>query len=339
MSSHHRIASAVLAGACAAALPVRVVAEPEIRGVSWLLYGPAFADRFLRPGGVAADSVRGILVVADTGRQRLVIVDEKGRSRGTIPMAASPQQSSEPRSVAVDARGRVYVQDALKAEIEVLTPAGARLALFDPRPADLVQTHTQAVAVGASGRIYVLLVGERSGYVVLDSKGRLLSQVGFTEDLAFHGPASIAVSPDESAIAVVDPPGERVVFVFGSDGRLQANFGPHGEGEGTFSMAAHAAWGPGNTLWVTDQLRHSVSVFDRAGRFLGRVGGFGREPGQFEYPIGCAFLGADRVAVLERAGSRLQVLEVNVGDAWEPQTGQGTFDHGDSGAHSSAEVD
>jgi hypothetical protein len=146
------------------------------------------------------------------------------------------------------------------------------------------------------------------------------------------------VSPDEDEIAVVDPTAERVVSVYGSDGRLRVAFGPHGEGDGTFSMAAHAAWGPGNTLWVTDQIRHSISVFDTDGHYLGWIGGFGRGPGQFDYPIACAFLAPDRVAVLERAGSRLQVLDVEPGLSPEPRS-TSSSGSGESGTYSSAEVD
>ena len=72
-----------------------------------------------------------------------------------------------------------------------------------------------------------------------------------------------------------------------------------------------AAWGPEKTLWVTDTRRHSISAFDKDGFFLGRIGGFGRGPGQFYYPVATSFLADDRMLVLERAGARLQVLEIN----------------------------
>jgi hypothetical protein len=36
----------------------------------------------------------------------------------------------------------------------------------------------------------------------------------------------------------------------------------------------------------------------------------GAGPGQFQYPAACAFLAADRIVVVERAGARFQVLEV-----------------------------
>lgn len=324
-----------------AASTTALSAAPAIRSVEWLVYGPSLADGFLRPLGLAVDTERGILVVADTGRHRLVILDAKGRGRGTLgcDSGGTATGTCEPRAVAIGPRGRIYTLDALAHEVEVLTPTGARLARFDPCPNDTLQTLPQCVAVGGSGRIYVGFGGEDAGYVVLGPKGQLLSSVGFSPDGLFVGPVALAVSPDEDAIAVVDPTAELVVSIYGSDGQLRIAFGPHGEGDGTFSMAAHAAWGPGSTLWVTDQVRHSISVFDRDGRYLGRIGGFGRGPGQFDYPIGCAFLAPDRVAVLERAGSRLQVLDVEVGEAREPQTGLGSFGSGDSGTYSSAEVD
>jgi DNA-binding beta-propeller fold protein YncE len=298
--------------------------------VEWIVYGPSLVDRFQHPCGIAVDSTRGILIVADSGRHRLAIFDAKGRGRGTL--ACDPNLndggSCEPKSVAVDSHHRIFSLDALGKEIEVLTPSGARLAHFDPSPGDSLQSRPQALAVGKSGRIYVVFAGVRAGYVILGPKGVREQVVGFTPDAPFKGPTAVAVNEDESALAIVDPGAARQVSVYGSNGQLQFSFGPHGEGDGTFSMAVHAAWGPGGTLWVTDEIRHSISVFDGKGSFLGRIGGFGREPGQFDYPVGCAFLAADRIAVLERAGSRLQVLAVEVGKAWEPQARLGSFDSG-----------
>jgi DNA-binding beta-propeller fold protein YncE len=331
-----------LLGSTAAVAPGRAgePIAPEIRSVDWIVYGPSVIDRFQRPCGVAVDSTRGILVVADSGGHRLALFDAKGRSRGTIPCDATLNEarSCEPKCVAIDTHHRIFSLDALGKEIEVLTPSGARLAHFDPFPGDSLQVRAQALAVGRSGRIYVVFAGTRAGYVVLGPKGAREQTVGFAADGPFKGPTAIAVNADESALAIVDPGAERQVSVYGSDGRLQFSCGPHGEGDGTFSMAVHAAWGPDGTLWVTDQIRHSISVFDGKGQFVGRIGGFGRAPGQFDYPIGCVFVAPDRVAVLERAGSRLQVLAIEVGKAWEPQARLSSFVSGCIRSIPSAEV-
>jgi hypothetical protein len=63
---------------------------------------------------------------------------------------------------------------------------------------------------------------------------------------------------------------------------------------------------------VTDTSRNTIEVFDETGAFRGRLGGFGHGPGQFSYPAGCAFQSPDRLVVLERAGARIQVLEIDV---------------------------
>jgi hypothetical protein len=118
------------------------------------------------------------------------------------------------------------------------------------------------------------------------------------------------VSDDESVLAVVDPLAEKQVFLLTPAGDVITTFGSHGEGAGTLSVASHVTWGPDHTLWVTDTLRHSISVYDADGRYLGRVGGFGRGPGQFFYPVACGFTADNHLVVLERGSARIQVLDV-----------------------------
>jgi len=318
-------------------------AAPEIRSVELITYGPSIMDPFVRPLGFAVDPSHRLIVVADTGNHRLVLLDAAGRSRGSMvcDSGSGAIGACEPRAVAFDPHGRLYVLDNLSPEIEVRTPTGARLARFDPLSPDDAGARPQDLDVGASGRLYIAYAGDRAGLLVVEPRGQALEtvlRVGFAPDGPFSGPAAVAVNADETAIAVVDPQAEKTVSIFDATGVLRASFGPHGEGDGTFSMAAQAAWGPGETLWVTDQIRHSISVFERDGTFLGDLGGYGTDPGQFYYPIGVAFLAPDRVAVLERAGARLQVLAVDVGKAWEPQTGLGSEGPGDSGVSLSAEV-
>ena len=86
-------------------------AGPVVRSVLQIVYGPSPMDPFHRPLGLAADRARGLLVVADTGNHRLVLLDASGRSRGGIPCAGSGSEARpcEPRAVAFDARGRLYV--------------------------------------------------------------------------------------------------------------------------------------------------------------------------------------------------------------------------------------
>jgi hypothetical protein len=43
-----------------------------------------------------------------------------------------------------------------------------------------------------------------------------------------------------------------------------------------------------------------------------RVGGFGHGPGQFNYPAACEFLEDGRIVVLERAGGRFQIVDLDM---------------------------
>jgi len=303
-----------------AALDESAAAAVSIRSVDAILYGPSALDVFRHPRNLTADSARGIFLIADTGNQRLVTFDRRGRSRGSVQydpsLEAMARRLVEPASLAFDRQGRVFLVDAMATDIEVLSPTGTHIGyLHPPLPEDLEgQARPKAIAIGASGRIYLLCAGKRSGVLVLDALGRFEGQIGFPETAAgsWLSPIAIAVNHEETEIAVIDPQASRQIAIHAMDGSLLAAFGEHGEGDGTFSMAVHAVWGPEGNLWVTDTIRHSISIFDRRGQYRGRIGGFGSGPGQFKYPAACAFLAPDQLVVLERGQSRCQVLRLDI---------------------------
>jgi sugar lactone lactonase YvrE len=304
-----------------AAAPEPPVAVPGIRSVVRIIDGPAAADSFRRPAALLVDPGRGLLLVADRGNHRVVILDEGGRGRGAISFAsADPRASSgEPRSLAADSRGRLFIVDELSARVRVMTPRGSRLAEIELPVEGAVRP--RFVSVAPSGTIWILYDGDRQGIAVLDERGRLRPELGVSGDTdLLRSPVAIAVRGDESVVAVADPLADRQILLLTPEGELITALGPHGESQGTLSAASHVTWGPEDTLWVTDTLRHSISVFDASGRYIGRVGGFGRGPGQFFYPVACGFAAGNRLVVLERGSSRLQVLDVGYSIA--PEQGE-----------------
>lgn len=293
-----------------AALPIAASAAPgpSIRRVVDIVSGPAPLDPFRRPQGLFTDPLRGISMVADTGNHRVAVFDSTWRCRGVL---AFPD--GEPRAMAADGRGRLFVVDALNPALHVLTAWGEPIRDFPPPvPAGVGRAQPQDLVIGASGRMYLLVGGDHPGLLILDARGERLRAAGFgaADDVNLQGPVSLDVNAAETRVAVIDPMAEASVRLFDAELGPVASFGKHGDGEGTFSMATDVRWGPDETLWITDSLRHSISVFDGSGRYLGRIGGFGDGPGQFNYPSGCAFVAPDRLLVLERAGARFQVLEV-----------------------------
>jgi sugar lactone lactonase YvrE len=314
----------LLSAALLNALACPVFARPDevsIKNVDMILLGATPLDVFRRPQAVVADTTRGILLVADTGHHRLVAFDRTWRSRGSIVLDA--RHASEPSALALDAHGRIFMVDRAQKRIEVMDARGTHIKFFMPSlPEDVSAPIPQDIAIGASGRLYLLIAGDYPGVCIMDPAGHPIENVGF--QAAGQGfwtaPQALCVSRDEARIAVVDATAEHVVTIIDANGRLIRSFGSHLESESGFSLPGDVTWGPGNSLWITDTLRHSVSVFDERGTVLGRFGGLGYGPGQFAYPVGCVFLSQNRVAVLERANARCQVFEMELPESFRPST-------------------
>lgn len=289
--------------------------NPTLVSVTRAISGATAIDVFRHPSGLFVDAKRGAFLVADRGNQRIVLFEESGRCRGSISFRdpLKGEALGEPVTMATDATGRLFVVGAGQAEVNVLTSRGSRLgSLESPVPSES-RSYPRAVDIGASGSIYVLYGGPLAGVVVMDQAGRIVNGSGLTLGAEpIESALSLAVNEAAGLMVVVSPNSDKQVRVCGLDGRQMNAFGPHGEGAGTLSLASHAAWGPENTIWITDTLRHSIAVFDAQGSYLGRIGGFGRDLGQFNFPVACGFLADGRLIVLERGSARCQVLEVTM---------------------------
>lgn len=289
------------------------VGAPDLVAVTAIVPGASIQDVFRHPSGLFVDAGRGMFLVADRGNNRIVLFDDSGRCRGSISFPApSPREDpNEPLTMATDSTGRLFVVAGGENRVQVMNSRGSRLGYVDAAIPANSGSRPRAVDVGASGSVYVLYGGPLAGVVVTDRTGKVQAGQGLTLGAEPVGSAvSLAVNETAGLMAIVSAKADKQVRLYGLDGRPVAEFGGHGEGDGTFSLAAHAAWGPESTVWITDTLRHSISVFDARGNFLGRIGGFGRNPGQFNFPVACGFLADGRLIVLERGTARCQILEV-----------------------------
>jgi hypothetical protein len=87
-------------------------------------------------------------------------------------------------------------------------------------------------------------------------------------------------------------------------------FGVHDIGMGNFSFPSAVASTQDGRIWVSDEIRQVIQVFDSTGQFLGMLGGQGQRPGEFLYPSALACDDGGRLAVTERVGRRLQLLRI-----------------------------
>jgi DNA-binding beta-propeller fold protein YncE len=181
----------------------------------------------------------------------------------TPPPASGPPPGSfrQPRGVAVDEAGNVYVADFNNHRIQKLGPGlepiaawgseGSSPGLFRQPCQVAVRGDEVLVADTWNGRIQVL--GRDGAYL---------------RDLAtgLYGPRGIAVAPD-GAVYVADT-GNHRVRRFGAEGREEGGFGARGSGPGQFLEPVGIAVGADGRVYVCDNGNARLQVFDAKGGFL-----------------------------------------------------------------------
>jgi tripartite motif-containing protein 71 len=287
-----------------------ISAETPLLAPRLALWGYSSGTPFQQPRGVAFDPADGAIYVGNTGAHRIEAFSRTGRPlarfvhRVTRPDGEVVDGS--PVALAFDRSGRLLVVDSRAAYVDVLDRRGrpvARLEVPAGRPA--------AVAVAPGGAIYVGTTAEasrvhrfRRDYTAGGSWGADGAAPGHLQDVA-----AIAALGD-SAVAVACERSDLVVQIFSPAGEFRSGFGTHEVGDGNFSLpSAMVATGDGR-LWVLDEIRHTLQVFDAQGTFLAVAEGTGTALGSFRHPSGLARDGRGTLAVSDRGIGRVQIFQI-----------------------------
>ncbi len=137
-----------------------------------------------RPGGIAVDSSRNRLYVADAKDSRIAVFDTN-----TFQFTAyfgRPSQAGErtdgtffgPTNVAVDRKGMIYVADTLNYRVQILSPEGKFVRAFGAqgdRPGEFIRP--KGIGVDSEGHIYVA-DAEFNNFQILTAEGQPLLAVG-----------------------------------------------------------------------------------------------------------------------------------------------------------------
>ncbi len=258
-------------------------------------------------------------------------------------------QFDEPRGLAVDADGRVYVADTGNRRVQVFDSEGHFLAAWQGGEADFVEP----VDVAVDGRGRVLVLDADQGWVYrFDAEGQSLGRFAGPGDELFH-PRGLAVDGQDS-VYVADTGGNRVVE-YDFTGQRVGEFGGPGAGPGQMAeptdvavdrvgtiyvvdtghqrvqrfgvvggylgqwpipaadtvVGPHLAVAADGTLFLTAPVWGQVERRDGEGRVLGQWGATGSGPGQFNLPVGLALdAGGRRLFVADALNHRVQVFSV-----------------------------
>jgi DNA-binding beta-propeller fold protein YncE len=113
------------------------------------------------------------------------------------------------------------------------------------------------------------------------------------------------------------------------DEEYLGQFGGFGTDNGQFVWPASIASDSQGRIYVGDEQRQDVQVFDADGRFIRKFGGQGSAPGRFNRPSGLAVDPVDNLVVVDNLNNRVQVFGPNgqLEAVWGEQgRGAGQFD-------------
>jgi sugar lactone lactonase YvrE len=275
-----------------------------------IVWGYSQGAPFQQPRGLAFDPRDGAIYVSNTGAHRLEVFSATGRPLSRIVHRVTRRDGEvvdgSPVALAFDRAGHLLVVDQLAPYVDVLDlhwRMVARLHVPAGQPS--------AVAVGGDGTIYVGTAGDtskvhrfRPNYEPDGSWGNEGTAPGM-----LRGVAALATLGD-SAVVVACERTDLAIQIFTPAGEYRRGFGTHEVGEGTFSLPSGLAITADGRMWVVDEIRRTLQVFDAGGQFLAKLNGEGSDTGGFMHPTSLATNGRSLVALTDRGINRVQIFSV-----------------------------
>ncbi|HEX6845143.1 MAG TPA: Ig-like domain-containing protein [Actinomycetota bacterium] len=281
---------------------------------------PAAPGHFAQPRGVAADPATGDVFVADTWNERVQKFDAAGRLVGAWGLRSSlaPYGFDYPRGIGFDpGTNRVWVTNTRAHNIRRYA---ADMSYVDTLGSELRDSSSPGsfrwpVNVDFyGGKAYV--ADYNSGVIkVLDAAtGQELQQRQISNN-------AVAVDPATGNVYVLSWSNDRVTVFDPSLSSTIRTFGSSGTGNGQFRNP----WGMtivNGLVYITDTQLSRVQAFDLNGAFVGKWGGFGTGPYQFDNPSGIAHDAAGRLYIADAGNDRIQVYSTTAarptGDTRKP---------------------
>jgi DNA-binding beta-propeller fold protein YncE len=270
---------------------------------------------FQQVTAVYCDARTGELYVADAAQGVIGIYDERG-----APLFAfsDDEHLVEPRRLAVDAKGRIYVLDLDRTHVQVFNYRGDFEDAIDVAAVAGQQVQLTALALDDDGSLW--LGDSANGQILTIGPGpRLLRRFGIPGNGPgeLGGIASIALDREHVYVADQTSLG---VQVFSRYGRYQRGWGLHETGKANVSLPAGIAVDAAGRIVLVDTLRHEIKIFEPDGQLVDVFGGFGRHPGDVSYPVDVSIGRGGAICVAEKGNGRAQVFDPEIGVRTTKQT-------------------
>jgi DNA-binding beta-propeller fold protein YncE len=263
------------------------------------------------PIGVAVDDAGNVWTANDNETGAIEEHNEKGEfvqsfaTRGT-----GTGQVREPKRLAVDANGYVWVPDALNNRIEVFNSKGEyvnKIGSFGSGSEQM--NYPVGVAVDPRGNVWVDDNNNRIDRWKVPSPWPPVFSSNFGSSGAGNGqfsqPTGIAFNPMNGNLVVPDE-GHNRIEVFNEKGEYRSQFGSFGTGNGQFNQPRGAAVDLKGNIWIVDTGNNRVQKFNEGGEYLLQLGTKGTGPGQFTTPKNLAVDSKGNVYVADSGNKRIE---------------------------------
>ncbi|HMN27537.1 MAG TPA: NHL repeat-containing protein, partial [Caldilineaceae bacterium] len=299
------------------------------------LYNGVYGDRALLTPRAVAVGPNGQRVIADTGNNRIVVLDAAGNfvtafgspckladntgcvdPDGAGPLEVGDGQFNEPWGIAVDRAGQIYVADTWNGRIQVFDGNGKFLrkwGYFNTTNGELGDANAlfgpRGLAIDLDGNLLVADTGNKR-IIRFSPDGALVQQVGGGGVIGgrFEEPTSVAVSPVDGSVYVADSWNRRVQKL-APDLTFVAEYPVPSWDSRDIYMKPYLAVAANGDLYVSDPQFFRVLIYNAAGELKANFGNFGSEPNHFGLPNGIAAdLSGNSVVVADANNNRVMVF-------------------------------
>lgn len=261
-------------------------------------------DGLLNPLGITIKD--GEVVVADSGKHRLIWFDRNGKPVKTAGSYGSQNnQLNYPVSLAIG-KDKIFVADINNNRIVVLDRKGTFLDIWPKNSRNNVRP--VALAIDETNSKEILYASDilSQKILVINNKGEIVRTIGEpgvgTEGLSYAN--GLAFDKDFKNLIVADS----------NNGRLQV-FKKNGKHVKTlkkgydFVMPRGVLYDKTRSRWlVVDTMRQSLFLLDEQFKVVGEIGGY-KQGDTFRFPNSVAVDAQGRIYVVDRENNRVVVLK------------------------------